>query len=154
MIEPCHQSGPLVPRLVTCLRTYDRRTAAADVAAGITVGLVALPLAMAFAIASGLSPQAGLAHSARIRLLEVLSADGEQGVQALQARLDLDQPIVSQQLARLRVSGIVVSRKQGTSVQYALADPRIADLLGVAKAILNRRLTNHRTLLHELRRQS
>ncbi len=53
-------TGPLVPRLVTCLRTYDRRTAAADVAAGITVGLVALPLAMAFAIASGLSPQAGI----------------------------------------------------------------------------------------------
>ena len=94
-----------------------------------------------------------LAHPARIRLLEVL-ANGEQGVQALQARLDLDQPIVSQQLARLRATGIVVSRKQGTSVQYALADPRIADLLGVAKAILNRRLTNHRTLLHELRRQS
>jgi sulfate permease, SulP family len=50
----------LMPRLVTCLRTYDRRTAAADVAAGITVGLVALPLAMAFSIASGLSPQAGI----------------------------------------------------------------------------------------------
>jgi sulfate permease, SulP family len=48
------------PRLVTSLRVYDRRTAAADIAAGITVGLVALPLAMAFAIASGLSPQAGI----------------------------------------------------------------------------------------------
>jgi SulP family sulfate permease len=50
----------LVPRLVTCLKTYDRRTLLADVTAGITVGLVALPLAMAFAIASGLSPQAGI----------------------------------------------------------------------------------------------
>jgi SulP family sulfate permease len=48
------------PRLVTSLRAYDRRTAAVDDAAGITVGLVALPLAMAFAIASGLSPQAGI----------------------------------------------------------------------------------------------
>jgi DNA-binding transcriptional ArsR family regulator len=95
-----------------------------------------------------------LAHPARIRLLELLSADGEQSVQALQARLDLDQPIVSQQLAKLRGSGIVVSTKAGTSVKYALADPRIGDLLSVAKAILNRRLTNHRTLLHELRRQS
>jgi ArsR family transcriptional regulator len=83
----------------------------------------------------------------------MLSAGGEQSVQALQARLDLEQPVVSQQLARLRASGVVVSRKEGTSVQYALADPRIADLLSVAKAILNRRLTNHRTLLHELRRQ-
>jgi DNA-binding transcriptional ArsR family regulator len=94
-----------------------------------------------------------LAHPARIRLLEVLSAEGEQGVRALQGRLQLDQPIVSQQLARLRASGIVASRKEGTSVWYALADPRIADLLGVAKTILSRRLTNHRTLLHELRRQ-
>jgi SulP family sulfate permease len=52
--------APLVPRIVACLRTYDRRTFVADVTAGITVGLVALPLAMAFAIASGLSPQAGI----------------------------------------------------------------------------------------------
>jgi SulP family sulfate permease len=52
--------APLVPRLVTCLKTYDRRTLLADITAGITVGLVALPLAMAFAIASGLSPQAGI----------------------------------------------------------------------------------------------
>jgi len=50
----------LVPRLVQTLRGYDRRTAAADVMAGVTVGLVALPLAMAFSIASGLSPQAGI----------------------------------------------------------------------------------------------
>ncbi|HZT77899.1 MAG TPA: SulP family inorganic anion transporter [Vicinamibacterales bacterium] len=49
-----------LPRLATTLRGYDRRAFGADVAAGVTVGLVALPLAMAFAIASGLSPQAGL----------------------------------------------------------------------------------------------
>ena len=39
------------PRLVECLRHYDGQTAMADVIAGVTVGLVALPLAMAFAIA-------------------------------------------------------------------------------------------------------
>ena len=50
----------LLPRLVTAIRGYDRHTAAADVAAGVTVGLVALPLAMAFAIASGLTPQSGI----------------------------------------------------------------------------------------------
>jgi len=50
----------IVPRLATCLRTYDRRIFLADLAAGVTVGLVALPLAMAFAIASGMSPQAGI----------------------------------------------------------------------------------------------
>src|SRR5262245_25786474 len=48
------------PRLFSALRTYDRRKAVADVTAGVTVGLVALPLAMAFAISSGLSPQAGI----------------------------------------------------------------------------------------------
>ena len=49
-----------VPRLVTCLRHYSWHTAASDALAGVTVGFVALPLAMAFAIASGLTPQAGL----------------------------------------------------------------------------------------------
>jgi len=49
-----------LPRIVTAVRGYDRRAFAADLAAGVTVGLVALPLAMAFAIASGLPPQAGL----------------------------------------------------------------------------------------------
>jgi SulP family sulfate permease len=42
------------PRLLDCLRAYDRATLRADVLAGITVAIVALPLAMAFAIASGL----------------------------------------------------------------------------------------------------
>jgi SulP family sulfate permease len=48
------------PKLVTCLRDYSPRTLGADVLAGVTVGLVALPLAMAFAIASGMPPQAGI----------------------------------------------------------------------------------------------
>ncbi len=48
------------PRLLDDLAGYDRRTFALDLSAGITVGIVALPLAMAFAIASGLPPQAGL----------------------------------------------------------------------------------------------
>ncbi|HZP48891.1 MAG TPA: metalloregulator ArsR/SmtB family transcription factor [Vicinamibacterales bacterium] len=95
-----------------------------------------------------------LAHPIRIRLLEVLSATGEQNVQALQQRLGIEQPIVSQQLARLRANGIVVSRKEGTTVTYDLADPMIADLLAVAKEILNRRLVGAQALLHELRRES
>jgi len=48
------------PRLVESLRTYSRADLASDVTAGVTVGLVALPLAMAFGIASGVTPQAGL----------------------------------------------------------------------------------------------
>ncbi len=48
------------PKLFTELKTYSREKAVADLFAGITVGVVALPLAMAFAIASGLPPERGL----------------------------------------------------------------------------------------------
>lgn len=48
------------PKLFTALREYTRHTALADFTAGVTVGLVALPLAMAFAISSGLTPEAGI----------------------------------------------------------------------------------------------
>ncbi len=50
----------LVPKLFTTIRAYDRDQAIADVTAGAIVGVVALPLSIAFAIASGLPPQAGL----------------------------------------------------------------------------------------------
>jgi sulfate permease, SulP family len=49
-----------LPRSISCLKDYSWSKFAADVLAGVTVGLVALPLAMAFAIASGVAPQAGL----------------------------------------------------------------------------------------------
>jgi len=48
------------PRLIDALRGYTKSRWLADVGAGVTVGIVALPLAMAFAIASGLKPEAGL----------------------------------------------------------------------------------------------
>ena len=48
------------PRLLDDLRGYDRNRFTRDLGAGVTVGIVALPLAMAFAIASGLKPEAGL----------------------------------------------------------------------------------------------
>jgi SulP family sulfate permease len=49
-----------LPKSVLCLKEYTPRLFMADLLAGVTVGLVALPLAMAFAIASGMPPQAGL----------------------------------------------------------------------------------------------
>ena len=48
------------PKLLETLAGYDRRACIADVVAGLTVGVVALPLAMAFGIASGVTPQAGI----------------------------------------------------------------------------------------------
>jgi sulfate permease, SulP family len=50
----------LVPKIVTTLRGYDRTQFLADLGAGVIVGIVALPLAIAFAIASGVTPDRGL----------------------------------------------------------------------------------------------
>src|ERR1700689_2902484 len=50
----------LLPKSVLCLRNYSLQKCFHDLVAGVTVGLVALPLAMAFSIASGLTPQAGI----------------------------------------------------------------------------------------------
>jgi SulP family sulfate permease len=52
---------PFRPRLLDSLRGYSRRQFLADAGAGLTVGVVALPLALAFAIASGVKPEQGLA---------------------------------------------------------------------------------------------
>ena len=48
------------PKLIESLRGYNRQAFVSDLLAGLTVGVVALPLAMAFAIASGVTPQAGI----------------------------------------------------------------------------------------------
>src|SRR3954462_4081599 len=50
----------LIPKLVTSLQTYDRAQFGRDAVAGVIVGIVALPLAIAFAIASGVTPDRGL----------------------------------------------------------------------------------------------
>ena len=48
------------PKLFDCLKNYSKRTFASDLMAGIIVGIVALPLAIAFGIASGVSPEKGI----------------------------------------------------------------------------------------------
>jgi ArsR family transcriptional regulator len=85
--------------------------------------------------------------------LEIL-VRGEHTVQQLQKALDLDQPLVSQQLAVLRTRGIVTSEKQGLSVRYAVRDRTIGQLLEVARLIFNNHLVDTRGMLRELRRES
>src|SRR6266851_1533667 len=51
---------PFRPKLVDAMKEYSSQKFFADLVAGITVGIVALPLAMAFAIASGVKPEAGI----------------------------------------------------------------------------------------------
>ena len=94
-----------------------------------------------------------LAHPIRIRILETLGA-GECSVQELQQALHLEQPIVSQQLAVLRAKNIVVPRKVGTTVRYALSDPLVTRLLSVARAIFNNHLVDSQSMLKELQREA
>ena len=87
-----------------------------------------------------------LGHPARVRALEVL-AEGERTVGDLQPLVGIESSHLSQQLGVLRRAGLVTTRKEGSSVVYALKDPLVADLLGVAKRLLAATLTETRDLL-------
>ena len=54
------QTFDFKPRLLQCLKNYNRKTFVADLMAGTIVGIVALPLAIAFGIASGVTPEKGI----------------------------------------------------------------------------------------------
>lgn len=90
-----------------------------------------------------------LGHPIRIRILELL-LDGERTVGELQAALSLDSSGTSQHLAALRAQGVLESRRAGSSVYYRLRDPRVSQLLVVAKEILTSALTDSHTLLADL----
>jgi len=93
-----------------------------------------------------------LAHPIRIRILEILSV-GDRSVQEIKDALQVEQPLVSQHLAVLRGKNIVVARKVGTTVQYAVQDPLIAELLRIARMILENQLSGTQTMLRELREE-
>jgi DNA-binding transcriptional ArsR family regulator len=90
-----------------------------------------------------------LGHPARVRILEILR-DGDQTVGELQALLELDSSSTSQHLAALKQQGIVVSTKHGTHVHYSARDPRVFQLLEVARIIIVSHLDETRALLEEL----
>lgn len=90
-----------------------------------------------------------LGHPARVRVLEVL-ADGERSVGELQPLVGIESSHLSQQLGVLRRAGLVTTRREGSSVYYALRDPLVAELLAVAKQLLLSTLSNTRDLLDGL----
>lgn len=75
-----------------------------------------------------------LAHPARIRILELLR-EGERTVSDLQTELEIEGSSVSQQLGVLRARALVTGRKDGTSVHYRVVDPKVFDLLDIARAM-------------------
>lgn len=91
-----------------------------------------------------------LGHPVRIRVLELLQ-EGPVPVRDLLAAIDVEASNLSQQLAVLRRSGIVISIRDGATVSYALAGGDVADLLRAARRILTELLAGQSELLAELR---
>lgn len=71
-----------------------------------------------------------LSHENRLLLLCLLS-EGERSVGELEAILSMRQSAVSQQLARLRLDGLVTTRREGKLVYYSLADEKVQRLIAV-----------------------
>ena len=87
-----------------------------------------------------------LGHPVRVRILELL-LEGEQAVGQLQAALALDSSGTSQHLTAMRRQGLLESRREGSSVYYRVRDPRIFQLLAIARQILTAQLEVTQELL-------
>ncbi|MEY9846042.1 ArsR/SmtB family transcription factor [Streptacidiphilus sp. MAP5-3] len=91
-----------------------------------------------------------LGHPVRIRVLELLRG-GPCPVRDLLADLQIEPSNLSQQLAVLRRSGIIVSVRDGSTVSYRLAGSDVADLLAAARRVLTEVLADRDHLLDQLR---
>lgn len=91
-----------------------------------------------------------LGHPVRIRVLELLQ-DGPKAVRDLLTDVDVEPSSLSQQLSVMRRSGIVTSRREGSTVVYALAGTDVTDLLCAARRILTELSTEREELLSGLR---
>jgi DNA-binding transcriptional ArsR family regulator len=69
-----------------------------------------------------------LSHEARLVILCLLS-EGEKSVTQIEEILDLRQPAVSQQLARLRADNLVEARRDGKNIYYTLARPEVREVI-------------------------
>ncbi|WP_306330253.1 ArsR/SmtB family transcription factor [Streptomyces venezuelae] len=90
-----------------------------------------------------------LGHPVRIRVLELLS-EREHGVAEMLRDTRVEPAYLSQQLAVLRRANLVVARREGTAVYYALTSHQVADLLRIARTILSGVLTGQAELLADL----
>lgn len=94
-----------------------------------------------------------LSNPARIRVLEVL-ADGERSVGEMAPLVGIELSHLSQQLAVLRRARLVRTRKEGSTVFYAVGDPAVVGLLAAAKQVLINQLAGTEELLVGLRTQA
>lgn len=94
-----------------------------------------------------------LGHPVRIRVLELLS-QRERAVSELLAETGLEASHLSQHLAVLRRTGVVVARREGNGVHYRTAHPSVAELLAAARTFLVSTLAGTQAALTGLEQQS
>jgi len=70
-----------------------------------------------------------LSHETRLVILCLL-IDGKKSVGELEQRLKLRQPVVSQQLARLRADNLVETQRDGKNIYYSIARPEVVEIIG------------------------
>jgi DNA-binding transcriptional ArsR family regulator len=90
-----------------------------------------------------------LAHPARIKILECLRG-GERSAGEILEALGLEQSNGSQHLAVLRNRGILVTRREGSSVLYSVRDPMLFQILDLLRRYFSEHLTEMRDLLEAL----
>ena len=80
-----------------------------------------------------------LAHESRLMILCIL-AEGEKSVSELEGLLSLRQPMVSQQIARLRADGLVSTRRDGKIIYYTLASKEARVVIGAIYDVFCKKL--------------
>ena len=94
-----------------------------------------------------------LGHPLRVQVLEQL-VEGERSVGSLAEALGSELSNLSQQLGVLRRAGVVVTRRDGNSIYYALRDEGAIELLAAAKRMLLSTLTDSHALLRTMEQDS
>lgn len=88
-----------------------------------------------------------MANPVRIRILEELRLSGDLTVGELQQRVGVEPSNVSQHLGLMRRSGLVVASREGTSIRYTVASPRLFELLDVARLLFEQQLADQARIL-------